>query len=183
MIERDLSSDVRESLNSEASPDALLTFVEITHPALTGPIRVVDDVAAQDTQAGPDGLYPAYIWRGVGWYGVMFGFEAANDDDRQPEARLVLPAINRTIAEALLALPDRAKVSVWVLTSADFDIASAPRVAVGEPVPLLQYLNFDLTDVQGTATEASGRIMLRDYTQEPWPGIRATQSRCPGLFT
>lgn len=159
-----------DSLNAEADGDAILTFAEVSHPLLSAPLRVVTDVIG-------------YRWKGVDWHPVMFEFEAVNDNDRMPEARINLPAIDQTIAKALIALPERAKISVWSLSSADFDLTTEPREQIGTPVPLLELLNYELMDVQGTASEASGRIMLRDYTQEPWPGIRATQSRLPGLFT
>lgn len=158
-----------ESLNAEATGDGYLAFAEITHPLLSGPMRVVADVLG-------------YRWKGVDWHPVMFEFEAVTDNEQTPEARITLSAIDRTITRALIALPERAKISVWVLTTEDFDLTVDPREALGEPVPLMELLNFDLTDVNGTTSEASGRIMLRDYTQEPWPGVRATQSRCPGLF-
>jgi hypothetical protein len=159
-----------EALNAEASGDALLTFAEVSHPALQSPLRVVADVLP-------------YTWRGVEWEPVMFEFEAVTDGDKPPEARITLPAIEQTIANGLIALPDRARISVWVLTSADFDLTQEPRVAIGTPVPLMELLNFDLVDVNGTVQSASGRLMLRDYTQEPWPSARATQSRTPALFT
>lgn len=159
-----------EALNAEDSGDVLLTFAEISHPLLSEPMRVVTDVLP-------------YSWNGAIWQGVMFEFEAVNNDERTPEARITLPAIDQGIANALIALPERARISVWVLTSADFDLTQEPRAAIGTPVSLLELLNFDLMDVQGTVSTASGRLMLRDYTQEPWPGIRATQSRCPALFT
>lgn len=168
--QRDLPSSVREALNAEASEDAYLTFAEVRHPLLSAPMRVVTDVLP-------------YQWRGFDWEPVMFDFQVVQDDDRSPEARITLPAIDRTIAQALLALPERAQVSFWVLTTADFDLTQEPRVPLDTPVPLLQLLNFDLIDVTGTASEASGRLILRDYSQESWPGVRATQALCRGLFT
>jgi hypothetical protein len=168
-MDRDLPDSVRASLNAEQTDDALLTFAEITHPLLSGPLRVVADVVP-------------YVWQSVTWHPVLFQFDALTDTDRPTEARVTLPAIDQTIANALIALPDRARISVWVLTSADFDLTADPRTAIGTPVPLMELLNFDLVDINGNVVSASGRLLLRDYTQEPWPGIRATESRCPGLF-
>lgn len=158
-----------EALNAEATEEALLTFAEITHPLLTEPMRVVADVLP-------------YSWNNAVWSPVMFEFEPLTDSERMPEARIVLPAIDQSIANALIDLPARARISVWVLTSADFDLSAEPRTAIDTPVPLLEMLNLDLVDVQGDSVSASGRLMMRDYTQEPWPGVRATQERCPGLF-
>ena len=168
-MNRDLTPAVRAALNAEASGDVTLTFAEVEHPLLSAPLRVVTDVLP-------------YIWNSVEWSPVMFEFEAVNDDDRPPEARINLPAIDNKIARALIGLPDRARISIYVLTSADFDLTQEPRVTVRTPVPIMQFLNFDLMDVSGTAREASGRLLLRDYTQEPYPGLRATESRTPGLF-
>jgi hypothetical protein len=170
VTDRDLSAAVRASLNAETSEDVLLTFAEITHPLLAAPLRAVTDVLP-------------YTWGGVAWQPVMFRFEAVQDDERDPEARIILPAIDRTIAQALISLPDRARVSIWVLTSADFDLTQEPRVAIGTPVPLRVFLDFDLVGVTGNATEASGQLVYRQYAQEPYPSLRATKSRCPGLFT
>jgi hypothetical protein len=168
-MNRDLTPAVRAALNAEASGDVNLVFAEVTHPLLSAPLRVVTDVLP-------------YTWNGAEWSPVMFEFEALNDTDRPPEARINLPAIDRTIARALIALPERARISIWVLTSNDFDLTQEPRVTVRTPVPLMQFLNFDLVDVSGSARDASGRLMLRNYTQEPYPGKRATESRTPGLF-
>lgn len=156
-------------LLEESAEDALLTFAEIRHPLLLEPMRVVTD-------------HMPYLWRGAEWQPVLFEFTATQDDDRPPEARISLPAIDQRIANALIDLPERAQISFWIVSSGDFDLSVEPRIQIGEPVPLRAFLNLDLMDVQGNVSAASGRLMLRDTTQEPWPGVRATQSRCPGLF-
>lgn len=157
-------------LYEEAAEEALLTFAEIHHPLLLAPMRVVTD-------------HLPYVWRGVQWEPVLFEFQVTQDDDRPPEARISLPAIDRRIANALIDLPERARISFWIISSGDFDISQEPRVQIEEPVPLRSFLNLDLMDVQGNVSTASGRLTLRDTTREPWPGLRATASRCPGLFT
>jgi hypothetical protein len=156
-------------INDEASDLAILTFAQITHPLLDGPMRVVQDVVD-------------YTWRGELWTGVMFDFEAGADNDRPPEARIVLPAIDQRIAQALIELPERARISFWILYSDQFDLSVIPRAPIGEPVVERSFLNLELVGVNGTASSASGRLVLRDYTQQPLPGLRATKSRCPALF-
>jgi hypothetical protein len=153
----------------EASPDAILVFAEIRHPLLVEPMRVVTDVVA-------------YTWQGVEWQGVMFDFEGVQDDERTPEARLTLPAIDRTIANALIDLPERAQISLWILSSADFDLTVEPRAPVGTPHIYRSFPNMDLVDVRGNVSSASGRLLVRDISQEPWPPVRATQIVSPGLF-
>lgn len=155
-------------LMTEASPHALLAFALIEHPALLAPIRVVSDVVA-------------YQWGGHEWQPVRFGFRILTDDDTPPETRLVVPNVDRRIGQALLSMHGRALVSVWVLSSADFDLSQEPRVPLGGEVPMYAFERYELSDVQGDALQVSGRVMLRDYSQEPW-GLLATQVRCPGLF-
>ena len=157
------------TFQDEASPDAILVFAQITHPLLAEPMRVVTDVVA-------------YNWQSVTWHGVLFEFEAVQDDDRTPEARITLPAIDRTIANALIALPERAQISLWILSSADFDLSEDPREPIGTPHVYRSFLNMGLVDVRGNVSTASGRLLVRDPSQEPWPPIRATQAIAPGLF-
>lgn len=159
----------RADLNAESGEDAHLVFAEIHHPLLAEPLRVVADLFK-------------YTWRGALWSDVLFEFEILSDTEDAPEARLILPVIDQRVAEVLIALPSPARISVWVLTSADFDLTEDPRVPLSQPVPLIEMLNLTLSDVQGTTSSASGRLTLRDYAREPWPSVRATQSRCPGLF-
>ncbi len=44
------------------------------------------------------------------------------------------------------------------------------------------FRHFELVDVTVTPIDITGTVMLVDYSQEPYPGKRATQHRCPGLF-
>ena len=158
-----------EMLNAEATGDVLLAFALIEHPQLLEPLRVVSDVLP-------------YSWGGHEWVAVPFGFRVLSDTDTAAETRVVIPNVNRRIGNALLAMSGRAQISVWVLSSDDFDLSVEPREPVGTPTPLYSFTRYDLVDITGDAVQISGRVILRDYSQEPWPGTLATESRCPGLF-
>lgn len=155
--------------NDEASEDVILTFAKITHPLLQEPLRLVTDAVD-------------YSWQGELWGAAGFYFVPVADDDRIPEARIALPAIDRKLSNALLALTDRARISFWILSSADFDLSTEPRTPIGTPHIFRSYLNMDLVDVRGDAGSASGRLLVRDPTQEPWPPLPATERVAPGLF-
>lgn len=166
---RTLATATRAAIEREASPDALLAFLTITHPALAYPIRVVSDVVD-------------YVWSGLTYTGLPFEISAVTDDESAPSSEIRVQNVDRRIGAALRALPDRAAVRLDVLSSADFDLSVEPRAEVGTAAPIYGFAYFELVDVTANAVEITGRLFLRDPTQEPWPGIAATQSRLPGLF-
>jgi hypothetical protein len=156
-------------LFQQESPHALVAFALVEHPNLSAPLRVVSDVLD-------------YMWQSERWTAVPFGFRILTDTDAAPETRITLPNVDRRIGKALLSLTGRAQISLSILSSADFDMALDPREPIGAVTPLYAFHRYDLTDVTGDISQISGRVTLRDFSQEPYPGIRATQSRMPGLF-
>lgn len=156
-------------LYAEASPHAEIAFMRIDHPSLAKPIRVVSDVLS-------------YEWGGATWIAAPFEYVLVTDEDAAPSAQISVQNVDRAIGQALRSIPDRARISIWVLTSADFDLSLDPREPIGAVTPIYQFLNYDLTNVNLNPVRASGKVSLRDYGQEPYPGIRATESRTPGLF-
>ena len=169
MTERDLTTATRNDLESPASQDVLLAFVMIEHPNLAEPIRVVAD--AMD-----------YLRDGQLWMGVLFKVGLPTDNDGAPEATLTIPNTDRRIGNALRTLVDRAYVTLEVCTSADFDLSKDPRSPKGVITPIYPAVRYELVDVTCDISQLSGRLMLRDFAQEPWPKLFATQSRLPGLF-
>lgn len=167
--DRDLDAGMRTAIESPYGAPALLVFARIEHPAIDGPMRVVADVFD-------------YFLGGQLWKGIPFTITLVTDSDAPPATELRLPNIDRRIGRALRQLPDRARVSLAVHSADDFDLAKDPRAAVATPVPLYAFEGFELVDITGDAEELTGRLMLRDFAQEPWPGVFATQSRLPGLF-
>ena len=166
---RVISDEIRDSLEQEASPDAMLGFLTITPPALVDPIRVVSDVID-------------YEWGGETWIGMPFDFTALSDDDGAPTAELRVQNVDRRVGSILRALPDRATLRLDILSSAEFDLTAEPRTEIGTALPVYSFSHVELVDVTANAVEITGRVFLRDPTQEPWPGVSATQSRLPGLF-
>ena len=168
-MSRTIPAAVRVGLEREASPDALLAFMTITHANLAEPIRVVSDVID-------------YVWDGATYTGLPFEVAAVTDEDGPPTTQIRVQNTDRRIGEAIRSTPERAMISLAVLSSADFDLTQEPRVALGTPATVYAFQYFELVDVSADVVEITARVFLRDYTQEQWPGISATQSRCPGLF-
>lgn len=168
-MQRTIPEAARASSIQQSSPDAWLGFVTITHPNLSVPVRIVSDPVD-------------YLIDGNTFTGIVFDFRILTDNDSAPRGQLTVPNVDRRILRALLEATGRAKVELAVLTSADFDLAVRPRTAIGTPVPIYRFHSYELVDVQADAIQLSATIMLRDYSQEPWPSVSASQSRLPGLF-
>lgn len=169
MNDRVIPAAVQAELEASASADAILAFLTITHRNLSEPIRVVSDVF--DYELG-----------GLSFIGLPFDLKVVTDADSAPYTELRMQNIDRRIGQALLGLTERAQLALQVLSSADFDLSVDPRVEIGTAATIYAFADFELVDVDAGATELTGRVMLRDPTQEPWPSVRATQGRCPGLF-
>jgi hypothetical protein len=155
----------------EADPNVILAFVQVDHPALGEPIRVVSDVPPLN-----------YLWRGHLWQAMPFAVGLLTEGEAAPETRLVMQNIDRRIGQVLQSLTGRTRISLWVLSSGQFDLTADPREPIGDPQPQYSLEQFDLIDVSVDAASIEGRVMMRDYTQEPFPYIRATEARFPGLF-
>lgn len=168
-MSRTIDADVKAGLEAPDSVDALMAFLTITHPTLSDPIRVVSDVMD-------------YELSGYTFLGLPFEFGILSDTEGPPQTELRMQNVDARIGRALLALNDRAKVTLEIRSSADFDLSQDPRTEIPGGSALYRFADFDLIDVTGTVSDISGRVMLRDYSQEPWPGQRCTQSRMPGLF-
>jgi hypothetical protein len=168
-MSRTIDADAKAALEAPESVDALLAFLTVTHPSLQVPIRVVSDVLD-------------YVLGGATYLGLPFEFGILTDIEGPPQTELRMQNVDQRIGQALLGLNDRAKVTLEIRSSSDFDLSQNPRTEIPGGSTLYRFADFDLIDVTVTASDISGRVMLRDYSQEPWPGQRCTQSRMPGLF-
>lgn len=168
-MSRPVSSEIRADLLSDAAPHALLGFLTLTHRNLVEPIRVVSDPMD-------------FIVDGKTYLGCPFEFRLLTDDEQAPTTELRIQNVDRRIGEAIRSVTDRATVRLEARSTAEFDLSVMPRIELGTSSVIYGFRHFDLIDVTVTPIDVSGTLMLRDYSQEPWPGKRATQTRCPGLF-
>ena len=148
-------------------------FLTIDHPNIADPIRVVSD-------------YFDYEIDGNLFVAMPFEVLPLTDNDQSPSAELRVQNIDRRIGQAVEKDMDgrRAIVSAVAHSSEDFDLSVDPRVPLDalDLPPIYKFEQFELADVRGNALELTGRITLIDITQEPWPFLRATSDRFPGLF-
>lgn len=160
---------VREELEDLHSPHALLAFLTIRHPNLADPIRVVSDVLD-------------YIKGGETFIGLPFGYRLLTDGESAPRTELRMQNADRRIGQALLSLTGRAVLELQICSSADFDLSVSPRTEIGSAAAIYAFRHFSLANVTATATDLTGEVILQDYSVEPWPAVRATEDRLPGLY-
>ncbi len=166
---RVIDPDIRRDLEASGSEHVLLAFVTVEHENLLEPLRVVNDVID-------------YTLDGQLYQGILFGFKLLPDGDQMPSTDIVIPNVDRRIGRALRPLSGRAKVSLAVYSSADFDLTQNPRIQIGSPSLIYSFSRFDLVEVEHDEAQVSGKLILRDPSQEQWPGISATKSRLPGAW-
>lgn len=166
---RVLTASFRRQLNAHDSSDVILLFAEISHPDLATPIRVVSDTAS-------------YVWNANTWTGVMFDFQILSDDDNVPETRVIIPNIDATLGMSLVNLFKPPSVKLWILSSADFNLAVNPRTALA--VPDIEYYadGLFLADVVVDAMQVSARLITYDYSTEYPLNQRTTKDRAPGCW-
>lgn len=158
-----------DDLRSELSRNAILAFLTIENDALEDPIRIVSDPL--DFEVGGD-LF----------VGCPFEISVVSDTDQHPVAELRIQNVDRQIGDAVQAAVGRITVAVAIRSTAGFDLTAIPRAEVSGDSLILAYRDFELVEVTVNDVQVTGRLMLRDYTQEPWPSGRATKSRCPALY-
>lgn len=159
----------RAQIEAEHAPDALLAFLTISHPGLADPLRVVSDVMD-------------YLRDGHLYQGVPFGFRLLTDADGSPVTELRLANADRRLGEALRGFTGRPVVALELCSSADFDLSLNPRAPLGAVSVIYGFSHFTMADVDVGPMEITGQVMLQDYSVEPWPSVRGTQDRLPGLF-
>jgi len=168
-IEREIPTAIRQDIEAQATPYIPLGFLTITHDNLVTPIRVVSDTMD-------------YVYESNNYDGVLFGFSIVTDNEESPRAELRLSNVNKKLSKAIRKISGRAKMSLVVLSSRDFNLSVDPRVATGTPDIMYQFDEFELEKISVNAGQVSGSLAIRDFSRESWPSIYATRSRLPGLY-
>lgn len=148
----------RQALHAEATADAFLILLTLSHTALEEPLRVSSD--AVDT-----------VSRAMTFTAFPFALTLPDDIDNQaPEARLTIDNIDREIVRTLRGLASAPTVLIEIVRAATPDIIEA------------QFQDFRLTNVTYDSQVVSGNLTLEDFTMEPFPAAVFSPGYFPGLF-
>lgn len=165
---RTFDADFRDSLEASFSSDVLVWFATITHNDLDTPITVNSDIVN-------------YVYNGSTYIGCAFQFTFLADDDQLPKGQIVIENVDETIGNTINALSDSPVLHLQLMAKSDFD-DSVPRQAIGTPIVEIDAPLLKLRNVQGNAMQITADVYGYDLTTEPWPSIRSTKSRLPGLY-
>lgn len=157
---RTLSTNAIRLIFDFERADGWLIFLTITHADIDPPIRAVCNtenvISAGNTYIG---------------YPFRFSFGATVEGE-QPEARLQIDNVDRTIVEAVRAVTGSTPPQVNVFAATIDD----PHTAELGPFAM------DLLDVSYDALVVEGRLSQENYLSEPYPSGRRVPGTHPGLF-
>lgn len=171
-MSRAIPDEARIVLEREASAEALVWFVDITHPALGDQtIRAVSDGAS-------------YVLDGETYLASGLEVAAVSDDGEPPKAVLRVPNVDRRAFMMLKDVADPAQVRCRLISTVYFSLTADPRtVRPGMTVePVFDQDRLFLTDVTIDAVEMSGTINGYDYRKEAYPNLTASRRNLPGIY-
>jgi len=178
-----LSTAFRNEMEAQDSAEAALIFATITHPELLTPIRVVSE--SDKGYSIANGKVVNYRYGGELFYGCPFALELVTDDDRPPRAQVILPDVEQRVGLEVLPLIDSPRIKFEVLALSDFSDAldaDNARNPIGTPTVEYAADHLYLANVSGDQMSVQAQLTGLDYSAEPWPKIRTTQDRLPGLY-
>lgn len=166
---RAITQAYRESVESWRSSDSDRIFLRIYHPTSSEEIRVVNDNVD-------------YNFNGFLWTRCPFGITFMSDDESPPQGKITIQNVDRRIGRAIRGLTAAPRMEIFLYASFEFDATVTPRVAIGTPTIQYEAKHLRLTGISVDQVAVSATIEGWNYTQRAYPGRRATQDFCPGLY-
>lgn len=181
---RDIDPDFQTQLESPARTEIVLMFVTVNDPAHADqPIRVVNENNGNCSFA--NGKFINYYLNGNLHIGFPFTLALLTDDDQPARARIIVPAVHRTIAKWFreMQTPARLTIDLYALSGWGEAVAIADnaRSPIGTPKRLYLADKVWVLDVTIGATQIVLELGGYNFTQEPL-GPRATKALCPDLY-
>lgn len=165
---RALSTSFRTTLESSNASDLAIIFATVTHPDLETAVTVNSDIMD-------------YVLGGVTFLGAAFNVSLLQDDDAPPVGKVSIPNVDRAIGEAVQLLSTPPKLKLEIYPRSDFDNAN-PRTPLGTPSVQYSADGLFLRNISCDALGFTADLSTYDIASEPWPAIRSTVNRLPGLF-
>ncbi|MEW6263387.1 MAG: DUF1833 family protein [Thermodesulfobacteriota bacterium] len=156
---RTLSATALEAMLKQQTKEVFLLCLEITHPNLSPPIRVVRGIKNALVHGG--NTYTAYP------FDINLPGESG---DELAKVTLRIDNVSREIVEAVRNLSSPATVSLFVV------LASSPDIIEAGPFEMT------LRDTTYDALTVEGELRWEDILNQSYPGHLFTPATCPGLF-
>lgn len=157
MTVRTLSPAAIASLTTENTAEVWLVLLEINHPSMATPIRVVND--NQDCTSN-----------GLLYQGLPFNIELPGENAEAPGfATISIPNVDREIVAAGREIVGPASCIITVV------LASSPNTIE------IQYPGLSMRELEWDAGTVRGRLRFESIVTEPCT-LMITPERFPGLF-
>lgn len=154
---RSLSDRATESQNAEATGEVWLPLVEIAHPELAEPIRVVNN---NENITSNGNLFVAWDFEMV---------LPGEDPDNPSTARLDIGNIDPVIIKSLREISGPPAVTVQIILAADPDLVE------------IEFAGLALRNAKYDAGKISGDLAFEEILSEP-VATMLTPAMFPGLF-
>lgn len=166
---RNITGAFRAILEQSNSSEVIVIFATITHPSLLQTLYFNSDII--------DYSYQSNIYKGV-----AFSLSLLTDDQNMPaRAQVSIQNVDQAIGAAVQALASPPTIGIQIFIKSDFDNGN-PRLPISTPGVEFSAQGLKLQNVKADAMTMSADLVGMDLTAEPWPAIRSTQKRLPGLY-
>lgn len=153
-----VSRGYRLAQRALAPEDVVLTALEITHPDVSAPIRVVNDAVDREIV-------------GETYIGLRFDARLVDDvDGRAPRAELIMDNVGRVLTEWIERASGGAGASVRVM-----------QIVAGQSIPEWE-LTLELAGVSVSQSQATGTIGYEPLLGRRAVALRHDPETSPGLF-
>lgn len=171
---RRLSLNARLAQDAPASSEIHVVLLEITHPALTAPIRLSTDnterisdeplvYGTRSTWRGADPAADPFLWV------VASALVPSDIEDAPAASTIILENLDSRMAALLRSFTDAASLSMAVV------LASSPDLIEAE------WTGLQLVSAEVTAGEITLQFSREEVELEPFPLGRLSRERFPGL--
>ena len=157
-MSRNVSLIARRAMNAQETDQVFLHLLDIDHPDLTEPIRVVNNTVAVVSEGN---VYQA------------FPFQVDLPDEKEGQistARLTIDAVDRSIIQVIRTISEAATISLKII------LADTPDVIEAGP------FDFTLRNVSYDAYRVSGTLVYEDRLDLRIPADSFDPQNFRGLF-
>lgn len=165
---RVLASTFRAAMEASNSSEVPVLFVTITHPDMLIPIYLNSDIRD-------------YVLNGNTFIGAAIDISILSDDSNPPQAKVTIPNVDRRIGDAVLGISTSPILQIELYAASDFTTDS-PAQPIGTPTREYVAPYLQMSNVKCDALNYGADLKSFDLTPEPWPAIRTTRERLPGLY-
>lgn len=161
-----VNEDFYSAIHARSTDEVFLFLITIDHEDLAQPIYIANDTR-DDLSNGQKGV----ISNSIEFVYLPFQFILPTlEKDSIPKAKISIDNISREIVASIINIINPPEVRIQVALSSDPDIIE------------YDLEGFKLASVTYDALTIEGDLTVEQFFNEPYPSVKFTPSRFPGLF-